>query len=418
MKTYKENCKSDLKKKNSTPWTRFTTSQPTQLPLELNDLLNKGTNFIPTLDNTETKHFKKTINTEINQALCTVIKKQNPSVGKLKVKKSTHHFQPYLNENPHKLLKQELNRPHFNLHIVDYLHNTTTHTKQFLQRPPINSLLQRQQTNITPDQFNYIQQLQNGNDIILTLTNKNMGWALVPISWFQNEYKTHFSDNETYPHIDTFDMTATIRHSNTILRQLTARFKTNLLADRRKRQLLYCVNDRQLQLPFMKLPKVHKLDNPASTTNLTKLTGRPIIIAHSWITSNPSRLLGQELDSIILQLKTYFDTNNIPFPLIYNSSELLDKLQQTYMEDITSYSLHLTSLDCTQTFHITIPFRPLSPAEIYLTCLTYTRIAYLTLIISLINAIFSGSVILFISRLRVLQWVVITAAKWLTLFYF
>ena len=259
-------------------------------------------------------------------------------------------FQPYSHENPHKLLKQELNRPHFNLHIVDYVPNTTTHTKQFLQRPRINSLLHRQHTNITPDQFNYIQQLQNDNDIILTMTDKNMGWALVPISWFQNEYNRHFSDNETYQHIDKFDLTATTRHSNTILRQLTARFKTNLLADRHKRQLLYCVNDRQLQLPFMKLPKVHKLDNLASTTNLTKLTGRPIIIAHSWITSyfNPSRLLGQELDSIILQLKTYFDTHNIPFPLIYNSSELLDKLQQTYMEDITSYSL--TTFDFTSLY--------------------------------------------------------------------
>ena len=330
----------------------------TQLPLELKDLLNKGTNFIPTLDHTETKHFKKTINTEINQALCTVIKQRNPSVGKLKAKKSSHRFQPYSHENPHKLLKQELNRPHFNLHIVDYVHNTTTHTKHFLQRPHLNSLLHRQHTNITPDQFNYIQQLKNDNDMILTMTDKNMGWALVPISWFQNEYNRHFSDNETYQPIDKFDLTATTRHSNTILRQLTARFKTNLLADRHKRQLLYCVNDRQLQLPFMKLlPKVHKLDNPASTTNLPKLTGRPIITAHSWITSNPSRLLGQELDSIILQLKTYFDTHNIPFPLIYNSSELLDKLQQTYIEDITSYSLttfDFTSLYTNISYHNTI----------------------------------------------------------------
>ena len=59
----------------------------------------------------------------------------------------------------------------------------------------------------------------------------------------------------------------------------------------------------KLQLPYMKLPKVHKLDKPASNDNLNKLTGRPIITAHSWITSNPSRLLGTELDNIILQLK-------------------------------------------------------------------------------------------------------------------
>ena len=56
-----------------------------------------------------------------------------------------------------------------------------------------------------------------------------------------------------------------------------------------------------LQLPYMKLlPKVHKLTSTASTSNLKDLTGRPLITAHSWTTSNPSRLLGTELDTIIL----------------------------------------------------------------------------------------------------------------------
>ena len=48
------------------------------------------------------------------------------------------------------------------------------------------------------------------------------------------------------------------------------------------------------------LPKVHELHKPVSYDNLTTLTGRPIITAHRWITSNPSRLLGTELASIIL----------------------------------------------------------------------------------------------------------------------
>ena len=105
------------------------------------------------------------------------------------------------------------------------------------------------------------------------------------------------------------------------------------------------------------LPKVHKLEHTASTTNITKLTGRPIITARSWITSNPSRLLGQELDNIILQLKTFFDTNNIPFPLIYNSTDLLDKLQHVNSTDITNFSLttfDFTSLYTNISYHDTI----------------------------------------------------------------
>ena len=75
------------------------------------------------------------------------------------------------------------------------------------------------------------------------------------------------------------------------------------------------------------LPKVHKLNETPSTDNLNTLTGRPIITAHSWITSNPSRLLGNELDNIILQLKELFKERDIPFPLIYNSTDLIHRLQ-------------------------------------------------------------------------------------------
>ena len=52
-----------------------------------------------------------------------------------------------------------------------------------------------------------------------------------------------------------------------------------------------------------------------------------IITAHSWITSNPSRLLGQELDKLILRLKNLFTQRKFTFPLLYNSFDLQDELQ-------------------------------------------------------------------------------------------
>jgi len=121
-----------------------------------------------------------------------------------------------------------------------------------------------------------------------------MGWALVPISWFQTEYERHFSDKETYQRIDNFNLTTTIDNSNFLLNKLKARFKTQFLTELYKERLLYNKKEKNLQIPYMKLlPKVHKLNNTASTTNIDKLTGRPIITAHSWITSDPSRLLLQ-----------------------------------------------------------------------------------------------------------------------------
>ena len=321
------------------------------LPPTFKNLLNKGTNFIPTLQQSNHNFIKNTITEEVNQALCSLIKKQNINscTRKLKSSKSNHRYKPYPSTHPHTLLKQEQSRPHFNIHIVDYVHNTTSYTKQYLQTTNLHTLSHPHHTNITTDQSTYIHQLQNNNDLILTKTDKNMGWALVPISWFQTEYERHFSDKETYQRIDNFNLTTTIDNSNFLLNKLKARFKTQFLTELYKERLLYNKKEKNLQIPYMKLlPKVHKLNNTASTTNIDKLTGRPIITAHSWITSDPSRLLGQELDNIILQLKTIFTTNNIPFPLVYNSTELINKLQTVDIKDINDFQL--TTFDFTSLY--------------------------------------------------------------------
>ena len=165
------------------------------------------------------------------------------------------------------------------------------------------------------------------NDIILTKTDKNMGWALVPTTWFTNEYTRQLTHTTTYRRIDNFDLTKTITDSNKLLRKLQLRFNKLLTTSTGKR-LLNTVTQDKLQLPYLKLlPKVHKLTDTASLSNLDKLTGRPIITAHSWTSSDLSRLLGTELDKIILRLKDIFKERDIPFPLIYNSTgDLLDSL--------------------------------------------------------------------------------------------
>lgn len=79
----------------------------------------------------------------------------------------------------------------------------------------------------------------------------------------------------------------------------------------KKKRILDNITQQNLQLPYMKLlTKVHKLDHSVSRTNLHKLTGRPIITAHGWITSNPSRLLGTKLDNIISRLERFLFFKN------------------------------------------------------------------------------------------------------------
>ena len=88
------------------------------------------------------------------------------------------------------------------------------------------------------------------------MTDKNMGWALVPISWFSTEYNRHFSDITTYKHIDNFDISNTVTNSNRLLNKLKQRFST--IISNRNNNLLDPIPQDQLRLPYMKLlPKVH-----------------------------------------------------------------------------------------------------------------------------------------------------------------
>ena len=183
-----------------------------------------------------------------------------------------------------------------------------------------------------------------------------MGWALLPTTWFTNEYKRQLQDTHTYQLIDNFNIEQHIKDSNKLILNMKTRF-ANLIT-RNKHNLLDPLQPEHIQLPYMKLlPKVHKLISTASPNNVTDLTGQPIITAHSWTTSNISRLLGTELDNIILQLKNLFISKNIQFPLIYNSSELIDLLQKQHITDINDFQLttfDFTSLYTKITFQNTI----------------------------------------------------------------
>ena len=108
--------------------------------------------------------------------------------------------------------------------------------------------------------------------------------------------------------------------------------------------------------------KYINLTNPPHiNNNLTKLTGRPIITTHSWITSNPSCLLGIEQDRIILQLKNLFKEWNIPYPLIYNSYDLLLMLDKLHITNM--YDLCLTTFDFTS-LYTNIPYHDITRAII------------------------------------------------------
>ena len=113
------------------------------LPPNLIKLLNKGTNFIPTTDNINIPIIKKTISSEVNSALYKIISKgTSTQTTNQPIKKKTSSFDrrhhPYPKKNPIKLLQEKQTKPHFNLHIIDYIHNTTFYSKQYLHSTNLN----------------------------------------------------------------------------------------------------------------------------------------------------------------------------------------------------------------------------------------------------------------------------------------
>jgi hypothetical protein len=90
--------------------------------------------------------------------------------------------------NPTTLLQQEQSRPNFNLNLIEYIHETHSYSKEYLSKVNFN-IFNTNLTNIEPSTFDALRNLQNNQDITITQTDKNMGWALLPTTWFTNEYK-------------------------------------------------------------------------------------------------------------------------------------------------------------------------------------------------------------------------------------
>ena len=162
------------------------------LPPDAISLLNKGTNFIPTTTTPSIASLQKTIESEVNAALCSLIHKENhiTTLKSSNTSKSLLRFRPYRKQtHPLPLLHQEQSRPHFNLHLIDYVHHTVSFTGEFLQPAKFRSIIYPKLCNTHLHTTSYITDVQNNNDIILTVSDKNVGWALVPTSWFSTEYK-------------------------------------------------------------------------------------------------------------------------------------------------------------------------------------------------------------------------------------
>ena len=120
------------------------------LPKEFITLLNKGTNFIPTIDPCTVHTLKRTINEEVNSTLCQSIKNASSTTTlKTNSSKSNHRYRPYSKQSPVKLLIEQQCQPNFNFHFIDL--NTIHYPKEYFQFANLHSLLHTKHLNTHPN---------------------------------------------------------------------------------------------------------------------------------------------------------------------------------------------------------------------------------------------------------------------------
>ena len=119
---------------------------------------------------------------------------------------------------PLKLLQEEQTKPNFNHHVIDYVYNTVQYSKEYLQSHNFNQQLKPLHLlNISSATSQHIDDLEHNPNIVITQTDKNLGWAFLPITWFNAEYERHLNNTQTYKLINDFYMEQHITDGNTSL---------------------------------------------------------------------------------------------------------------------------------------------------------------------------------------------------------
>ena len=252
----------------------------------------------------------------------------NSKLPNTKRPKNSFRHEPHTKTNPFHTLSNNVGKQNSSIHVIDYICNTAEHLNTVINTEDFSkyTLNMTPKLKINQEQSEEISNFLKNPNLILFKADKNLGWTLILILWFLNEYNRQLTDTSTYKLTNKLEISSFTANSNVILSKLQSKYKS-FLQDFQLNKHLNKQSALNVQLHRMNLlSKVHKLDEPASSNNLNEVKGGPIITVHFWTTSNPSILLGHELDSVISKLKDKCSEINVPFPAINSTEELVTKL--------------------------------------------------------------------------------------------
>lgn len=291
--------------------TRTVVHNFTNMKLE-NDLYNiivKGPNFIPTIQNNNGSISKECIN-NINEVLSRYTKALT----------STNSYKHGNNI----ALKLNLNNTDVSTesreYVFDILDECENLEDTIFEKLSINR-------NTSESEYKFITELAKINDIIINTADKNLGFSINSIQWYVNEYKRQLSDNDVYENMSCADMKNIIENSHEKLLDLhniysdidiLRKFNIDILKER---------NISDIKLPTLNItPKVHKLKQIANSDIEHKLKGRPIVNGFATINTEPSKLLGEMFHKYLKEFIHKFTKLHGKCPIIDGSRTVVDRL--------------------------------------------------------------------------------------------
>ena len=319
------------------------------IPIRIQKIINKGPSFIPTNPSED----PDTCHVELYKSILLSLKK----LANKNILHSIFHNStptPFNNFKLHK--KSQLNKlntllshPRIYKNTFEYIHATLNEFTNI----PQDKLMKTNPTlfhNVTIEDIKSIQTLAKNNDIIIRISDKNMGLCINNTSWYINEYYRQINCN-TYSSLGKFDTHSIDNLINSAKNDLIHLFSSNHLPRCAKSDTIVIsdfIKSKNIKLPSMDiLPKVHKLINPPSPSNEHLLKGRPIITAHSWITSPISKALGFYLNILISRFEDKFLELNFTWPIINSSCQLIDQIKDidiNYFDDISIITFDFENL--------------------------------------------------------------------------
>lgn len=216
------------------------------------------------------------------------------------------------NNNNHSIRKKlQLEKRKWNpLDREDFPYNHSLDTYIFAINHYIREEIEKNQykkihRNMNSQLHNAMKSLKNNKHIIIRNSDKNIGTVIVDKEWYMKEAERHLSNPNNY-------RKATVEEK----KNEEQRFITSLQRTLKKlgipndnvihNFLMKNTTDKNHTPIFHLLPRVHKLNHEDLTLPkkelYKKLTGRPIAGAHSYLTTNTSKLLSYILNHSVCQI--------------------------------------------------------------------------------------------------------------------